>query len=246
MNWFQTDAPIQYSVTARTHVGCVRSQNEDSYSINSDANLYVVADGMGGYEKGDAASQILCKALARLSRPSTLGQLVDQIELCVGKANQDILQFSERECEGRTIGSTLVTFVANQRSGACLWAGDSRCYRFRQGNLEQLSHDHSQVAELVRLGHLTPEEARGHPHANLITRAVGTSEKTQLDLILIDIEAGDKFLLCTDGLYNEVEDREIASILSSKDSEAAADQMLSLCLDRGARDNVTFMLIDAD
>src|SRR5690606_8169059 len=157
----------------RTHVGHVRSQNEDSYMINSKVNLYVVADGMGGYEKGDTASQIICHCLEKLSKPDTLGQLITDIQLSVAAANRQILKFSEKKCAGRPMGSTIVSFVATNQAGACLWAGDSRLYRLTNGQLAQLSQDHSQVAELVRLGHLTPQEAKRHPHANLITRAIG-------------------------------------------------------------------------
>lgn len=233
---------LKYTAIARTHVGRVRSQNEDSYMINPEVNLYAVADGMGGYEKGDAASQIVCHCLEKLSKPDTLDQLITNIELSVATANHQILKFSEEKCAGRPIGSTIVSFVASNQAGACLWAGDSRLYRSRNGQLAQLSQDHSQVAELVRLGHITPQEAKRHPHANLITRAIGTGE-CALDVVMIDIEANDRFLLCTDGLYNELQDGEMNSFIQNYELEVAADKLLATCLERGARDNVTFMLI---
>ena len=132
--------------------------------------------------------------------------------------------------------------LASGDSGACVWAGDSRLYRARNNRLEQLTQDHSYVAEMVRAGQLTPEEAVDHPSSNVITRAVGAAAELRLDCDTFDIRVGDTYLLCSDGLYNEVGPDELLAAMLARDVWQSSHQLMNLCLGRAARDNISFIL----
>jgi len=140
------------------------------------------------------------------------------------------------------VGSTVVSMVLGQRTGVCLWAGDSRLYRLRKGQLSRVSRDHSAVQELVDAGVISAAQAENHPNSNVITRAVGGAEHLFVDAAVFAPEAGDIFLLCSDGLYNEVPDDLIRRKLALE-PEAAATSLLDAALENGARDNVTLIIV---
>ena len=160
------------------------------------------------------------------------------------EANAGVLQAASADESRRGMGTTLSALWADGESALLAQVGDSRIYLLRGGMLRQCTHDHSMVAELVRQGRLTPEEARVHPQRNLITRAVGTGRRVEVDFFEEPRHAGDRWLLCSDGLSNIVEDEEIAAVLSKYEGETAADELLHLAISRGAPDNVTLIVLD--
>ncbi|MFK5914337.1 MAG: protein phosphatase 2C domain-containing protein, partial [Woeseiaceae bacterium] len=164
--------PIKWNTSADTNVGMVRSVNEDSIMTNPEVGLWAVADGMGGYEAGDIASNMIVSSLLDIEKHEYLDVFVDDIEDKIIDANHRILEYSEIMHDGRTIGSTIVSLLIKGQVGVCLWAGDSRLYLLRNNQLQQLSRDHSHVQELLDQGSITHEDALNHPEGNVITRAV--------------------------------------------------------------------------
>lgn len=231
-----------WQAAALTDQGARRKHNEDAILSRPEAGLWCVADGMGGHEAGDVASQMLVSTLADLPAPSALVDYVDQVDDVMEAVNDRLRDHAATEFGGRTMGCTVVVMCALGDLGACLWAGDSRLYRWRRGELVQLSTDHSEVQKLVEQGVLSPEEADSHPNANVITRAVGGAPALHMDVALFSIEPGDRFLLCSDGLYNEVQPDEIALELASGDVEKSARTLMDQALERGARDNVSVIV----
>ncbi|MCK5362654.1 MAG: serine/threonine-protein phosphatase, partial [Gammaproteobacteria bacterium] len=142
-----------------------------------------------------------------------------------------------------TIGSTVVALLVHGEHAVCLWAGDSRMYRYRDGRLEQISQDHALVEELVERGVLTPEQAVDHPHGNLVTRAVGAAERLFLDVEIIPIQAGDLFILCSDGLEKEIAEEEMSVMVEASDPSQLSHALLARALTIGARDNVTVITV---
>lgn len=234
-----------YWVSAHvTDKGKVRSINEDALLDRADLGIWVVADGMGGHAAGDVASAMIVNELKSISPGDSLGAMARDVEQRLQNVNQQLLLESQRR-SGEIIGSTVVTLLTYQ--GYCIyqWAGDSRIYLFRRNRLKQLSRDHSQVEELIEQGIVTSEQAEQSPVANYITRAVGASEELELDAEIFEPCDGDLFLLCSDGLNKEVSDAEIAEILGNCGFQEALEQLINLALERGARDNVTLVLVEA-
>lgn len=211
----------------------------------SEVGLWAVADGMGGHEAGDLASGMIVDALSGLKRPDNFSLFVDAVEETLQQVNQAIRDHSEQQFAGRMMGSTVVSLLVSEGYGACVWAGDSRLYRFRDGKLEQISRDHSQVQRLVDAGLLNAEEADAHPNANVITKAIGGAEHLAVDVVMLDIHSGDRFLLCSDGLYNELDPLELSERIAVSDLDAAANTLLQGALEKGARDNVSVIVIEA-
>lgn len=237
-----TTAGIRWASTGRTDRGARRKINEDAILLRPESGVWLAADGMGGHEAGDLASGMVARAVSDACRPGTLAQRVEAIDAALLRVNEQIREHAARSFGGRTMGSTVVVLVAAARAGVCLWAGDSRLYRLRDGRLERLSTDHSEVQELLARGLLSEEEAANHPLSNVITRAVGGVSVLGMDIRLFGILPGDTFLLCSDGLYNELPDADIAARIG-EDLEASADALLAETLARGARDNVSLVLV---
>jgi serine/threonine protein phosphatase PrpC len=219
----------------------VRKLNEDSSLDRGEVGMWVVADGMGGHAAGDVASQLIVNTLAKIEPSTDLGEFVNRVEDGVLEVNDRLVK-TARETR-QTSGSTVVVLLIVGRHYAFLWAGDSRLYRLRGSQLQQLSRDHSQVEMYVEQGLLTREEAIGHPAANMVTRAVGASPDLFLDVDVGELTSGDRFLLCSDGLDKHLADEEIAELLANDDTRAAAQAMIDLTLSRGANDNVTVSIV---
>ncbi len=235
--------PIKWNTSADTNVGMVRTVNEDSIMSNPDVGLWAVADGMGGYEAGDVASKMIVSSLAEIEKHENLDTFVDDIEDKIIDANHRILEYSDIMHDGRILGSTIVSLLIKGQVGVCLWAGDSRLYLLRNNQLQQLSRDHSHVQELLDQGSITEEDAINHPDGNVITRAVGTSEELYIDINAFNVQIGDTFLLCSDGLYNSVDDIDIEHHMRSHDTDNAVKQMIVKALENGAPDNVSIIII---
>ena len=235
--------PVQWVCASASDVGTVRTVNEDAVLERPEIGLWAVADGMGGHDAGNVASRMIVESLGELQKPETLNDSVTAIENCIHSANQRLLEYSEIMLDGRIVGSTFVGMLIQGQVGVCLWMGDSRLYRYRGQELLQLSRDHSQVSELLQAGAITEEEAINHPESNVITRAVGTSDDPYIDLDVFDVQIGDAFLLCSDGLYNAVDKMTIAQHLNSEDPDTMVTALIDSALANGASDNVSVIVI---
>lgn len=235
-----------YSFTAAgaTHVGHVRDLNEDAYLIRD--GLYLVADGMGGHDGGELASAAVVDTFSEIWDNNTEPVELFSLKEWLTQVNRVVYDIAAGRA-GTTL--TLLSNVLHQDKAQLVVAnvGDSRTYRYRANDeaLIQLTQDHSAVAEMVRLGQLSPEDAREHPARNVITRAVGSALRLLADVVLLDAGIGDRFLLCTDGLTGKVEDQEIGLILSSAATvQEAADQLLELALEIDGSDNITVLVAE--
>lgn len=234
---------LHYSAGSATDPGAVREINEDACLSLPERGIWAVADGMGGHSSGDRASRTIIEHLERIPSTAQLAAMVDAVENALFAANEDLLQLAITERK-HTIGSTVTVLLVAQQHALCLWAGDSRAYRLRHGEFEQLTQDHAMVEEMVQVGLLAREEAEKHPHANRITRAIGAAENIFLDMEIYRIQRGDRFLLCTDGLYRELSEQRLAAVLSGEtDADGQSQQLVREAVARNARDNVTAVVV---
>jgi PPM family protein phosphatase len=225
-------------IYAKTHKGLVRPTNQDSLLVSH--NLYGVADGMGGHRGGETASRIAVQVVRNLLQ----GKTPEENTLRVGleAANRRIFEMQRHELALSGMGTTLTMLWESRVELWIAHVGDSRAYLYRNGELNCRTEDHSVVGELVRNKVITPAMAKTHPYRNVITRALGTDPVVEPDILHIDKQIGDVWLICSDGLYNMVEDSEIAETLGQLDTERAADRLLELALDHGGHDNVSLVL----
>jgi serine/threonine-protein phosphatase Stp1 len=233
---------VAFECISRTDVGLRRKVNEDSMLVRTERGLWVVADGMGGHEKGDVASAKVTEALLNLPILYGLDNMVQGAIAALKSVNAELITLAGSNGASHTIGSTVVGLAIADGQYRCFWAGDSRAYRLRDKELIQLTRDHSLVQSLVDAGMLSPEEAESHPNANIITRAVGVAEDLQVDCVTGDARPGDQFLLASDGLTRLVGDVELQAELASNPPEAAADKLIEIVLSRGAPDNVSIII----
>jgi len=234
---------MAFSSSVATHVGMVRKLNEDSFAERTDIGVWAVADGMGGHEAGEVASQTVTGFVSNLTACEDFEGMLESVQQCVHAANHQLVQQSEAYDTQRVPGSTVVVLVIKGEQGAVVWAGDSRIYRRRDRQLQQLTRDHSHVQDLVDQHIIKAEDAESHPMANVITRAVGISEPLELDTRLINIRPDDQFLLCSDGLSRLASSEEIESMMANKDSDEVTQSLLHTALVRGAPDNVTLICV---
>jgi protein phosphatase len=235
---------FRWSSASLTHVGKVRTHNEDAYVELPERSLWSVADGMGGHAVGDVASRMVVDALKQLSIPNNLEEYIDHVNGCLQTVNQQLLKEAIQRHES-LIGSTVAVLLAHEDRCACLWAGDSRIYLSRDGRLIQLSRDHSQLEELIAQGLVTRNQATDYTRGNAITRAIGAAEKLELDTEIREVKDGDMYLLCSDGLTNEVSEDEIATELARGNCERICNNLMQYALQRGARDNITLVVASA-
>lgn len=233
------DKPPRWFSCAATDVGHVRKVNEDAYLDAREESLWVVADGMGGHSRGDRASQTIIEKLHDFTASADAQASVDDIVARLSAAN-DICRHI---AEGQVMGSTVAVMYLHDDRAYLVWAGDSRIYRYRSGEFLQLTDDHSLVQELHRLGELTEDEAENHPSSNVITRAIGVSDELDVQVREFDLEAGDRFLLCSDGLFKDVKKDEVRGNLVLPSPKQALDALVALALKRGGTDNVTGIIV---
>jgi protein phosphatase len=234
-------SPPMFDVSSVTHPGTVRERNEDSCLVRTDLGLWAVADGMGGHEAGDLASRMLVQSLDAIEQPTAALDLLEQCEIRIFSANQQIMDLS-RARSGAIIGTTVAVLLIRDEHYACVWAGDSRVYLIRTGGMRQLSRDHTEVEELVAGGTLSDEDAKNWPN-NVITRAVGVAEDLELEVVTGPVDAGDTFVICSDGLTKHLSDEEILQHVTDRNARAACGEMLALALERGGLDNVTIVVV---
>ncbi|HEY2009025.1 MAG TPA: protein phosphatase 2C domain-containing protein [Rhizomicrobium sp.] len=233
---------MRFEQAARSHVGCRRKNNEDALICRPEIGLWAVADGMGGHAAGDVASALVVESLGDVAARAGIAALQKAAEEALGRANHEIYRLSVEK--GRTMGSTVVTLLVEADGFACLWAGDSRAYLLRERVLRALTRDHSLVQQLVNSGDLTPEAALNHPNSNIITRAVGNLPALEIEHGAAEpIQAGDIFLLASDGLTRLLSEAEMAEADTAPDLDRLADRWVDMALERGAPDNLSFILL---
>jgi len=224
---------------AATDVGRVRSGNEDSFLVAGPIGLFAVADGMGGHRGGEVAS---ATALESLRASIARGALIDD---AIVSANESVIDRADVDPDLRGMGTTITALWIRGDESLIGHVGDSRAYLLRGGTLTQITEDHSFVEELVREGRLTPEQAEVHPQRSIITRALGIDRHVDVDVYRVQLRAGDRVLLCSDGLTSMVRASEIATILQrNSDPNAAAAALVDAANEAGGEDNVTAVIID--
>jgi protein phosphatase len=252
-----TQVKMTAKVAARTSTGRVRNSNEDAFGYRPEHGIYVVCDGMGGAAGGEIASRMAVDTvLGRLSAEGDPRPGREKLHEAIAEANRVVLERAEREAGLYGMGTTLVALLLGEVSEPGVepsseptrvliaHAGDSRCYLWRGGELKRMTQDHSLVDEQIRLGTMTAEEGERSPFRSVITRAIGTQKSVTEDELEMDVEKGDVFLLCSDGLTREVSEDDIARVLGAGgDLERAAQTLVDLANEAGGRDNVTALLV---
>lgn len=229
-------------VAFRTDVGRLRKNNQDSLIIGSGAAG--VADGMGGHKGGEIASAGLRDGLLReLKDRDPDGETLAE---AVRKVNLELYEKQEKDSTLSGMGTTMTLLWPGEKEMIIGQVGDSRAYLIRDGEMEQVTADHSMVADMVRKGVLTEEQAACHPMRNYITRAVGTEKTIETDLYSVSRRKGDRWLVCSDGLYSQVSKTEMLRLALTEDLEEAADRLLEAALENGGKDNISFVLIRDD
>ena len=236
---------FHWTSASRSHTGRVRRVNEDACLDQSEHGLWAVADGMGGHSLGEFASGLAVQSLTDLPAAKDLEQRVSVAVDSLREVNRHLRGEALRR-DVPLIGTTIAALLAAGSVCSCLWAGDSRIYLYRAGRLQQLTRDHSHL-EAVRSRYISSsDDTVERPRANLITRALGAEDMLEIDRITVELFDGDIFLLCTDGLSNEVSDLSIKQALVPGICSLACDKLVAMALDREARDNITAVVVRAE
>lgn len=243
---------VQTLLGARTDLGCVRENNEDKFEffqpddenvLATKGSFYGVADGMGGHAAGQIAAEIALKTTIRTYYADPSPMVEDSLRAAVQQANGIIYDLSRAIAERNGMGTTLTALVVRGEEAFIAQVGDSRCYRVRDDRIEQLTEDHSWVNEQVKRGALSQEEADMSPFKNVITRSIGNTPNVDVDIFAHEIEVGDQFLLCSDGLSNEVTADEMLDAMKNSSPSQAAWDLVNLALERGGSDNCTVLIV---
>mgnify|MGYP002777057668 CR=1 FL=1 len=232
--------------TGLTDVGLLRTVNQDDYYLDPDGRFFIVADGMGGHAGGQEASRIATEAIRdylethwEFDEPSSV--ILEQAFLA---ANRSILVDQRTHPERSDMGTTAVVVIFRDADPLCAHIGDSRLYRLRGAKLEQITEDHTWVALAMRMGEITPDQARSHPWRHVLAQCLGREELRQIDMQSFQVQSGDRLLLCSDGLTEELSDQIIASHLKSiRACEKAAESLVGAAKDHGGRDNITVVVV---
>jgi serine/threonine protein phosphatase PrpC len=229
-------------VGTKTDKGKVREQNEDAYGFKE--NLFVVADGMGGHQAGEIASAIAVETI--LAADFTTG-IVPELNQAIQRANESILKAVGQHPELAGMGTTVAVLYVQGRTVYLAHVGDSRIYQYTAGYLTQLTHDHSLVAELVKNGEISEDDAKHHPQRNILTQALGSLDELQIEFQNLAFNPGDKFLLCSDGLSGPVDAAAIAAILQLDEApQVLAEKLVRLANEQGGPDNITVIVVETE
>lgn len=237
---------------AKTDLGCVRENNEDKFEffIPEDEEtlavkgaFYAVADGMGGHNAGQIASELALKNAIKAYYADSSPIVEESLRSALQQANGIIYEASRAIVERSGMGTTMTALVIRGEEAFIAQVGDSRCYRLRDGKIEQMTNDHSWVGEQVRRGALTEEEAQMSPFRNVITRSLGNAPSVEIDIYNEELKVGDEFLLCSDGLSGEVSKEEMRDAMKDASPSSAASALVDLALDRGGHDNTTVLIL---
>lgn len=236
-------------VGIKSDVGIVRNLNEDyaGYIEEEEYKLYVVADGMGGHNAGEVASEMAVNAVKAYVKENYKNEGSNVLENAILFANEKIYDKARGGFEYKGMGTTLVAALVYEDNIIVANVGDSSCFGITGSNIIKITKDHSLVQELIDSGSITEEEGRNHPKKNVITRALGTNNVVKIDIFKIDMNTYDKYLLCTDGLSNEVLEEEILREINDiNDYNTACDKLVLLAKNRGGRDNITVLLFGGE
>lgn len=243
---------MMYTFFTKTDPGLARENNEDSVAVDETTRLAVLADGMGGYNAGEIASGMatafikseMARWLAEAGKTAKIKEIRRALEICVENANRSIYNAASSNAQYSGMGTTLVVGVFQGAKLILGHIGDSRCYRLRAGEFTQITRDHSLLQEQIDAGLLTVEQAVTSTYKNLVTRALGVDDTVMLELNEYDVESGDIYLMCSDGLSDMVEDPEIGSVLLGQQSmDQMAEQLVAVANDHGGRDNISVLLV---
>lgn len=241
---------MKINSTGKSDPGLIRSNNQDAYYIDPEGRFFIVADGMGGHAGGEQASRIATYEIqsyltANWNSSKASEQLLEEALL---KANEGILRDQQNHPERADMGTTVVTIMfRNSELPWCAHVGDSRLYRFRESQLEQITEDHTWVARALKMGDITAEEARVHPFRHVLSRCLGREDLHQVDIKQIDIKVGDRFLLCSDGLTEELADQVIASYLQENSLlDKVAYSLIESAKEHGGHDNITVVIVTVE
>lgn len=236
----------------QTHIGCVRQTNEDAGTIQTYGDgwtLAIVADGMGGHQAGEVASQMavasICDHMRIIHDRMTPDELQRTLRDAIQAANQKVLAYAEAHPECRGMGTTIVAALMNAQFGVLAHIGDSRIYRYSSGILQQITSDHTLVNELLRSHQITQDEAANHPRRNVLTRALGTDQTVKADFSILHWDEGDMLLLCSDGLSGKISGEMIADIVGVGEGSLTqmAETLIARALEAGGEDNITVILL---
>ncbi|NEP09001.1 MAG: Stp1/IreP family PP2C-type Ser/Thr phosphatase [Symploca sp. SIO2C1] len=232
-----------------TDPGLLRTVNQDNYYIDPDGRFFIVADGMGGHAGGQEASQLATKAIQThldefWKSPTSSSELLEQ---AIDKANEAIIEDQQDHPERADMGTTAVVVLFRQQHCWLGHVGDSRIYRLRNSELKQITEDHTWVAKAMKAGDITPEQARSHPWRHVLSQCLGRKDLHQVDVQSIDVESGDRLLLCSDGLTEELSDTLIADYLQPDlDEKEAAAKLVEAAKENGGRDNITVVIAEIE
>lgn len=233
--------------TGKTDTGVIRSVNQDAYHIDPDGRFFIVADGMGGHAGGQEASAIAISTMQTYLDQQWETTIASEtlLKQAILEANQAILKDQKLHPERADMGTTAVAVIfRDETNPLCAHIGDSRLYRLRGAKLEQITQDHTWVARAMRSGELTPDQARTHPMRHILAQCLGRDDLDTIELQSLQVEPGDRLLLCSDGLTEELSDQLIANHLKSICAcETAANALINAAKDRGGRDNITVVIV---
>jgi len=228
---------------ARSHVGLKRKVNEDAVLAMPEQSIWVVSDGMGGHEAGDYASRLITDLIATIDPQLPATDRMHALRGAIQKAHSLIRD--EAASRGvSVIGATVASLMLANGHFVGIWAGDSRIYLLRDGKIQMLTADHSIVATLVESGQMSWDEAEHHPQSNAITRAVGVGDDLELDKVRGEVEPGDRFLVCSDGLTKYATFGMLETTMNKEPLETVVDRLIQIALDGGGADNITVVVVD--
>lgn len=239
------DTNFRITSSGVTHTGHVRTRNEDSILLLPEESLWTVADGMGGHQAGDFASQTITQNLGLFKQQQSVDDSILLLEENVINSNTIIRRKSEKLGKTTTIGSTVVCLHVWRNYAFTFWAGDSRLYRFRDNSFERLTEDHSYVEELVKMGKIEAKDAESHPAANVVLKAVGIDDILRMDFEYFELLEDDIYIICSDGLYKDLEEDKITPVIraNTEDMDTLAQALLVSSLNAGGTDNTSIITL---
>lgn len=233
---------LTWHSAGRSHVGKVRQVNEDAFYSSTEQAVWAVADGMGGHARGDYAAAVVAEAFVHFAPAKTLALSIRDLETRLCEAHK----LCQGTFPGEPVGAAVAALFIYRGYSFLLWAGDSRIYRLRGADFQQLTTDHTVAQEKYRRGELTAAQAETHRTAHVLTRAVGVHQTLYLEIDYAPVQPGDRFLICSDGLYKHLSVAEIQQYLEQGTLEEARDALINRALDKGGSDNITVIVVAAD
>lgn len=239
---------MKFRFTGLSDVGLVRSVNQDAYYVDAEGRFFIVADGMGGHAGGEEASRIATQVIEAylVERWDSVTPTSTLLECALLQANSEIVQDQQKHPQRSDMGTTVVAVIFREQQVYSAHIGDSRLYRLRNAYLQQITQDHTWVARALQLGELTPQAARTHPYRHILLQCLGREDVEMIDVEALDVQVGDRLLLCSDGLTEELSDPVIASHLQHSDIDKAVSALVEAAKAKGGHDNITALIVEID